>query len=113
MPQTKVRPAKKPKTKANGISKGTDVLTLQEAAAYLRVSPEAVLKMVDTDQLPGRRFDSEWRFYKAALQHWLSAPAKKRGSILDHAGEIKDDPYFEEMLREIYKERGRPEVPEA
>lgn len=41
----------------------------------------------------------------------MSRPSK--GSILDHIGEIAGDPYMEEMLRDIYKERGRPEVTET
>ena len=114
MPRTKSPPAKKPHldTVSNGTSEAADVLTLQETAAYLRVSAEDVLAMMGPEGLPGRKFGADWRFYKAALQEWLSQPPKKRG-ILYHAGRIKDDPYAEEMLRNIYKERGRPEVPES
>lgn len=113
MPRTRSRPTKKPYPDAvsNGTSEPVDVLTLKEAAAYLRVSAEDVLSMMGPEGLPGRKFGPEWRFYKAALQDWLSQPPKKKG-LLSHFGEIKDDPYMEEMLRDIYKQRGRPEVPE-
>jgi len=113
MPRTKARP-KKPSPLAqesNGILETPDVLTLDEAATYLRVAPDDVLRMIGDEQLPGRQFGAEWRFAKAAIQTWLSQPPRKRG-ILRHIGAIKDDPYMEEMLREIYKQRGRPEVPE-
>src|SRR5450755_1340187 len=114
MPRTKSRPTKKrhADSSSNGTPEAADVLTLQEAAAYLRVSAEDVLAMMGAEGLPGRKFGAEWRFYRAALQEWLSQPPKKRG-ILFHAGKAKDDPYMEEMLRNIYKERGRPEVEET
>jgi excisionase family DNA binding protein len=113
MPRTKSRPTKKPSSDAgsNGTPEPVDVLTLEEAAAYLRVSAEDVLAMMGAEGLPGRKFGAEWRFYRAALQEWLSQPPKKRG-ILYHAGRIKDDPYAEEMLRDIYARRKRPETEE-
>ena len=50
-------------------------MTLSEAAAYLRVPEELVLRQVGPNGLPGRLFDSEWRFLKSALQEWLRTPA--------------------------------------
>jgi len=114
MTKTKSRPttkASKPKDSANGTVANGDVLTLDEAAAYLRVSTDDVLQMIKAQDLPGRKFGAEWRFCRAAIQDWLSQPPKR--GILRHFGRIKDDPYAEEMLRNIYKERGRPEVPDA
>jgi excisionase family DNA binding protein len=101
----------KKSTASNGMPQGQEILTLQEAAAYLRVSTEDVVKMIDSEGLPARKFGTEWRFYKTAVQDWLSRPRKR--NILDHVGEIAGDPYLEEMLRDIYKQRGRPEVPES
>src|SRR5687767_2981349 len=92
---------------ANGSSEPLDVLTLDEAAAYLRASAEDVVRLIETDGLPARKVGADWRFYKAALQLWLSHPPKT--GWLKHLGETKDDPYLEEMLREIYARRGRPE----
>jgi len=84
------------------------VLTLDEAAAYLRISTDEVVRSVDADGLPGRKVGGEWRFFKAAIQEWLSP--KRQTGFLDELGKIKDDPHMEEMLREIYARRGRPEV---
>lgn len=115
MPRTKSRPSKtSPKKHAasNGKTKTPDVLTLDEAAAYLRVPADAVLRMIDDEKLPGRRFGEDWRFSRAAVQAWLAAPPAKRG-ILPHLGALKDDPYLEEMLRDIYARRGRPETEEG
>jgi excisionase family DNA binding protein len=114
MPRTKAR-MKKPRAsdeRSNGIQEAPDVLTLDEAAAYLRVAPDAVLRMIGDEQLPARRFGSEWRFAKAAVQAWLASGPPQAG-LMEEFGKMKDDPYLEEMLRDIYKRRGRPEVEEA
>jgi excisionase family DNA binding protein len=50
-----------------------EVLTLQEAAALLRLPPEAVRDRAAAGDLPGRRFGEEWRFARAALLAWLAS----------------------------------------
>ncbi len=66
MPRTKARPKKprRPAQESNGVLATPEVLTLDEAAAFLRVAPEAVLHMIGDEQLPTRRFGTEWRFAK-------------------------------------------------
>lgn len=86
-----------------------DVLTLAEAAAYLRVREQAVLGLVGPAGLPGRAIGTDWRFLKSAIQDWLrAAPDRKKDFWETHYGAFKDDPYLEEMVKEIYKRRGRP-----
>src|SRR5437867_3705060 len=40
----------------------TEVLTLAEAAAYLRVSEADVVRLAQQQDLPGRLIGTEWRF---------------------------------------------------
>lgn len=89
-----------------------EVLTLAEAAAYLRVGEDAVLEAVRRQHLPGRKVRDEWRFLKSALQEWLRTP-DDRSFWTTHLGALKDDPYLEEMVKQIYKERGRAAVEEG
>jgi excisionase family DNA binding protein len=59
------------------------VLTLQEAAAMLRLPVESVLARAEVGELPGRRFGEEWRFAREALLSWLATgepPDRSRGS---------------------------------
>ncbi len=49
-----------------------EVLTLDEAAALLRVPTEAVRVRVTDGALPGRAFGGEWRFSRAKLLAWLA-----------------------------------------
>jgi excisionase family DNA binding protein len=87
---------------------GNDVLTLAEAAAYLRLPEEDVLRLVQQQDLPGRQLANEWRFLKAAIQHWLgTSPRGNNEGIWAAAGSLRDDPYLEEMLKSIDRMRGK------
>ena len=110
------KPAKRPAGK-NGVPddvETADVLTLAEAAAYLRVAEVDVMGMVHTQGLIGRQIGTQWRFLKTNLRTWLSTPPQKSGNeaFLALAGSWKDDPSLEEMLENIYKLRGRPMLEE-
>jgi len=49
-----------------------EVLTLEEAAALLRLPIAAVRARALSGDLPGRAFGDEWRFSRAALLAWLA-----------------------------------------
>jgi len=88
-------------------------MTLPEAAAYLRVAEQDVLQLVQEQALPGRKVGDGWRFLKPAVDCWLGTPAApNKRNVWDTFGAMKDDPYLEEMLKEIYRRRGRPETEE-
>lgn len=108
MPKTKLKTRSARAPQPNGLT--TDVLTLGEAAAYLRFSEAEVVRLVEEQDLPARRLGNEWRFLKAAIQEWLSAPLPhgQPHGIWAAAGTLRDDPYLEEMLQEIERMRGRP-----
>ena len=89
-----------------------EVLTLFEAAAYLRLAEEDVLRLVEQQALPGRRLAHEWRFLKSAIQQWLSAVPPRFSKEAQGAvsGSWKDDPYLENELKETFLRRGRPAI---
>lgn len=93
-------------------SEWPEVLTLAEAAAYLRVPEAELVRTAGSQGLPGRRIGSEWRFSRAAIQDWLRRPSMKE-NLLQLAGSWKDDPYLDDMLKEIYRQRGRPMTEEG
>jgi excisionase family DNA binding protein len=89
---------------------GGEVLTLAEAAAYLRLPESEVTRLVFDQSLPGRYTGTEWRFFKTAIQQWLSQPPPmpSKEAQLAVAGSLKDDPDLVPMVAEIYRRRGRP-----
>lgn len=107
MPRTKT-----PSNAQNGaIEPQIEVMTLPEAATFLRVTSDEVLSLVDEQGLPGRQVGKNWRFLKLALQDWLKTSPSKKG-ILSFAGAIANDSHAVEMLESIYRERGRPATEE-
>lgn len=112
MPRTKPKPGPLAQAveavAANGSTR--DILTLGEAAAYLRLPELEVIRLVHDQNLPARQAGKEWRFFKTAIQTWLSEPLPKHSkeAQLAVAGAWQDDPYADEELKEIYKRRGRP-----
>ena len=58
------------------------VMTAREAASYLRVSRETLMKLADEGEIPGVVIDGRWRFPKANLDEWM---------MVHRAGEDNDD----------------------
>lgn len=109
MPRTKAKPKQANAPSAAQKPSG-EILTLSEAAAYLRIAEADVLRGVEEQALPARRFGNEWRFLKAAIRDWLGAgpsPKSNKEAWMELAGVWKDDPYVEAELAEIYRRRGR------
>jgi excisionase family DNA binding protein len=57
-----------------------EVLTLDEAAALLKLPADTVRSRAEEGDLPGRRFGTEWRFARIAVLAWLAdgEPQKRR-----------------------------------
>lgn len=49
----------------------TDVLTLDEAAAYLRVHPRTLRTKASEGEVPGAKVGRVWRFHRRQLERWL------------------------------------------
>src|SRR5438067_9808143 len=107
MPRTKTKPKRPAKPMTAEVPNGA-VLTLPEVAAYLRMPEEKVVRLVRESNLPGRWAGDEWRFLKAAVDDWLTgwSVRSNKEAWRSVAGVWKDDPTLEEMLKEIYRQRG-------
>jgi len=81
--------------------KHEDILTLEEAAAYLRVSEEAVEGMARDGMLPAQRIGDEWRFIKKALVDWMrwgGGNDRRYHRWPYHPEFLFEGPFLEEML---------------
>lgn len=80
-----------------------DVLSLADAAVFLRVPEEAVRQEATAGQLPGRLIAGEWRFSRAGVLAWLATPSAPRPTVTQW---LKDNPrvWDEEVEREVEAE---------
>jgi excisionase family DNA binding protein len=78
-----------------------DILTLPEAAAYLRVPEGDVLKMAREGMMPAQRIGDgdEWRFLRKALNDWIrygGHPHWRRWPF--HPDFFLESPFADELL---------------
>jgi len=85
----------------------SNVLTLEEVAAYLRLPVETVIRQAAQGQIPGRRIEDTWRFLKAAIDDWLRSQ-DSRLLLLQQASALSDDETLATLREEIYRARKRP-----
>jgi excisionase family DNA binding protein len=50
------------------------VFTVDELAAYLKVSKSTLYKLLAEGKVPGQKVGRHWRFSKAAVDKWLEEP---------------------------------------
>jgi excisionase family DNA binding protein len=87
----------------------SNVLTIEELADYLKISPETVLLQATQGRLPGRKIADSWQFLKDAIDDWLRSQ-DSRIIFLQQAGAFADDESLDELCTQIYRDRGRSEV---
>lgn len=59
----------------------SEVMTLTEAAALLRIDAEAIARLAKAQQIPARLVDTEWRFSRSALLIWLAGERQVRTTV--------------------------------
>jgi len=60
-----------------------EVLTLQEAAGFLRCSPDTVRRKARAGELPASKIGRVWRFRRADLDEWLAEGGTRREELED------------------------------
>jgi excisionase family DNA binding protein len=51
--------------------KPSNVLTIEELAAYLKIPKSTLYKLVREGKIPSQKIGRHWRFRKGAIDHWL------------------------------------------
>ncbi len=54
------------------------VFTVDELAAYLKVSKSTLYKLLAEGKVSGQKVGRHWRFSKAAVDRWLEEPMSGR-----------------------------------
>ena len=50
---------------------GKEILTIEEAAAYLQIGKRSLYKLVKEGKIPGKKILNKWRFEKESLKEWI------------------------------------------
>ena len=54
-----------------------EILTIEEAAAYLQIGKRSIYKLAKEGKIPGKKVLNKWRFEKESLRLWVSRGQKK------------------------------------
>jgi len=53
------------------------VLTIEELAAYLKISKSTLYKLAQEGRLPGKKVGRHWRFNRETIDSWLGEREKE------------------------------------
>jgi len=67
-----------------------EVLTLEEAACYLRIESQVVKDLVSKKEVPGRAVGGQWLFSRLALLNWLTGDWEKSSIVYDEPELLED-----------------------
>ena len=75
----------------------TQLMTVQEVAAYLRVTEKTIYRLLKRGRIPATKVGHQWRFDKSSIDGWL-----QRKSVGGNATILVVDD--EEVIRLLFKE---------
>lgn len=80
-----------------------ELMTIKEAANYLRISSSTIYKLVEKGRIPASKVGGAWRFKKDVLDDWLNMQCcQPRGLVLV----VDDDARVRGILGDIIVEQG-------
>ncbi len=65
-----------------------EIMTIEEVAAYLRVSERTVYDWAQKGDLPGGKLGTTWRFKRTDVEGWVNSRISKQGSPKSSAGGV-------------------------
>ena len=61
-----------------------EILTLEEVATYLRLTPQTIYKWAQEKRIPAVKLGKEWRFRRSVIDRWLDEQMLGDGSGFSH-----------------------------
>ena len=63
----------------------SDIMTLEEVAAYLKVKPQTIYTWAQDKKIPAAKLGKEWRFRKSLIDEWFIQHIDERfQSVIDN-----------------------------
>jgi excisionase family DNA binding protein len=90
-----------------------EVLTLDEAADFLRVDLPVLEDMARRQEVPGRRIGVYWRFSRSALRAWLAGAEVGTAELLSAAPEVSEYVDQASVASPVEAQQGEPLSPGA
>ena len=78
------------------------VLTLEEAAQYLKVAKPTLYRLLEDGKIPAFKVGNQWRFTRELIDKWLWDQLPKKKSVLV----LNDDESITSELRRIINSEG-------
>jgi excisionase family DNA binding protein len=60
------------------------VLTIDDLAAYLKISKSTLYKLAQEGKLPGQKVGRHWRFHRPTIDEWLQKSNISSGKLKQH-----------------------------
>jgi len=80
-----------------------EILTLEEAAKLLEISPRALREAATRGEVPAQKIARQWRFSRFALHQWLNSEVAN--PYLRHVGALSSNPLWDEVEAAMEEER--------
>jgi excisionase family DNA binding protein len=64
------------KDESNITATQDEILTVDEAAAFLKLHKKTVYKLALAKKIPARRIGQQWRFSRSRLEEFLGVPSR-------------------------------------
>ena len=61
-----------------------EIMTLDEAAAYLRVHPRTLRTKASEGEVPAAKIGRVWRFHRLQLERWLMEGGARGADVAGH-----------------------------
>ena len=65
----------------------TDIMTIREVAAYLKLTEKTAYRLAAEGGIPGFKVGGSWRFRKSDIDQWIDQQAKAEGKGLRRHGD--------------------------
>jgi excisionase family DNA binding protein len=69
-----------------------EILTLEEVAGYLRLTPQTIYKWAQEKRIPAVKLGKEWRFRRSIIDRWLDDQMLGDDSGFEHLRDKESGP---------------------